>query len=405
MFLTLLHKKQKNMKVLYDYQAFQIQNHGGVSRGFTEVISRLNKFGVDWEIAIKDSNNVHLYESLPQVCLSGNFLTKLSFCQKHKMKGKGLYYDIMSNLHFLRNSDVVNKKKSLALLERGDFDVFHATFFDTYFLSKIECLSGKPLVITIHDMTPELFPEQYRGSKQIVDKKHLVKFASHIIVPSQNTKEDVVKMLQFPEEKIQVIHWGADLLDESYLDALDRLVFEPYLLYVGARDGYKGFSVFLKDFQKIAFLHPELRLVCTGKEFTLKELSLISELKLKDKVIQKFVTQKELHSLYRYAKAFVYPSLYEGFGIPIFEAFSCHCPVFLNDASCFREIGGNAAVYFNQDECKSNFSSVFEEYLKDEMNNRKELSSLSMQRIIASSWDKTAEEYANFYKSIINGDK
>lgn len=71
----------------------------------------------------------------------------------------------------------------------------------------------------------------------------------------------------------------------------------------------------------------------------------------------------------------------------------------------FREIGGNAAVYFNQDEYKSNFSSVFEEYLKDEMNNREELSSLSMQRIIASSWDKTAEEYANFYKSIINGDK
>lgn len=393
------------MKVLYDYQAFQIQNHGGVSRGFAEVISRLRKFGIDWELAILDSSNVHLKECLPQIKLSGKFLTKLSFCQKHTLKGKGIFYNIMSKMHFLRNSNAINQKRALKSLEKGDFDIFHATFFNPYYLPNIKLLHGKPLVLTIHDMTPELFPEQYRKSNQIIDKKRLVKYASYIVVPSRKTLEDVVNILHFPKDKIKVIHWGADLLGEVYLNSLERIVDSPYLLYVGARDGYKGFRVFLKEFQKISINHPDLHLVCTGKDFNSSELNLILELGLNEKVVQKFVTKKELHSLYRYAKAFVYPSLYEGFGIPIFEAFSCKCPVFLNDASCFREIGMDAAIYFNQDKNVSNFSSVFEDFLNDEKNVRGEMIRLGMQRIKASSWEKTAQEYAEFYKAINNDNK
>ena len=389
------------MKVLFDYQAFQIQNHGGVSRGFAEVISRLNSYGIDWEIAIKDSKNIYLRDLLPQILLSGKFETKLSFYKRYPFKGIGALYNLLKQFKLVRDSAGINKAVAISKIQEGQYDVFHATFFDCYFLEYIQLVKKEvPIVITIHDMIPELFPNTH-NNKQAEAKKELADYASYIIVPSYNTKADVVKLLHVDEKKIQVIHWGADVLSESYLNGLKKLVPYQYILYVGARAGYKGFETFVHEFKKINSWHPEIKLICTGIPFTKMEQKLINRLELSEKVYQMFVNQQELHALYKYAKAFVYPSLYEGFGIPIYEAFSCCCPTFLNDTSCFREIAGEGALYFNQDYTGSNFSTVFESYLINENDIRNDLIDNGLNIIKLASWNKTAQQYADFYKRII----
>lgn len=389
------------MEVLYDHQAFQMQNHGGVSRGFAEVISRLSQNGVSWDIAIKDSKNVYLKESLADIKLSGKFLTLSTFCKDHSFPGRGRLYKILDKYKLIRNSFEVNQKYALSKIKEGNYDVFHPTFFDTYFLREVNFISNKPIVLTIHDMIPELFPGEYVGSTQAHDKKKLIKFATNVIVPTNNTKKDVVRILKYPEERIRVIHWGADLLPQGYLEGLQRLIPHDYLLYVGNRQGYKGFQMLIKEFFKIRQLHPNMYLVCTGKPFTENEKNMISNLNLAEYIIQRFANQRELHSFYRYAKAFVYPSLYEGFGIPIYEAYACQCPVFLNDKSCFREVGGDAAIYFNQDMYTSDFAGKFDEFISKENDYRAFLIPKEIECIKNASWDKTAKQYADFYKSLV----
>lgn len=387
------------MKILYDYQAFGMQSHGGVSRGFVEMICRLKHFNIDWEIAIKETDNIYLKNKLPEIKLSGKFKTKTTFCNKYRFKGKGLLYDTLDKLCLIHNSDDVNQKYSIEKIKSGDYDIFHPSFFDTYFINFLD--RKKPLVLTIHDMIPEICKKIYGESLQVEQKRQLIKYATNVIVPSNNTKRDVVDILKFPEDKIKVIHWGADILSEDYLQSLKRMISNDYLLYVGSRLGYKGFDLLLKEFAKIRQTYKNLHLICTGKPFSKAENALINRLNLTNYVSQKFVNQMELHSLYHYATAFVYPSLYEGFGIPIYEAYSCHCPVFLNDASCFREVGEDAAIYFNQDRKSSNFCEKFIEYMIDEQGNKTMLIEKERKCIAKSTWDETAKQYADFYKSII----
>lgn len=389
------------MKVLFDYQAFGMQSHGGVSRGFVETICRLKPLGIDWEIAVKDSNNVYLSNLLPEVKLTDRYVTKYTFCNKYRFKGKGLLYDALKSLRIIHDSNLVNQKYSIEKIKEGDYDIFHPSFFDTYFLKYLSWIRNKPIVITIHDMIPEVYKDLYGTSLQVEQKKQLIKYASYVVVPSENTKNDVVRILKFPEEKIKVIHWGADILSEQYLAKLKPLVSYKYILFVGSRQKYKGFKVFLRQFMKVNQRHPNIHLICTGIPFNNEENKDIEKYNLKDKVFRIFVNQKDLHSLYKYAEAFVYPSLYEGFGIPIYEAFSCHCPVFLNDASCFREVGGDAAIYFNQDINDSNFSEIFEQYFLNKDLLRDDLIRKESKYIKANTWERVAKQYSDFYHSIV----
>lgn len=389
------------MKVLFDHQAFNMQKMGGVSRGFVEVVSRLKDFGIDWEISIKDCANVYLLERLPEVKLTGKFETKYDFRAKYPwLPLRGKIFEVLKYFYLVRSSEWINKRLSVRKIIEGNYDIFHATFLDTYFLKYLKYIGKKPLVITIHDMTPDLFPHLCYIPSHIVAKETLKKYASHIIVPSQNTKNDVVKILHYPEERIKVIHWGADILSEEYLNSLPRIVPQDYLLFVGGRGGYKGFNTFLSEFRKVHEKHSDLYLVCTGSPFREEEKQLIAKLGLTDYVRQQYVNQQELHSLYRYAKGFVFPSQSEGFGIPVYEAFSCGCPTFLNNATCFPEVGRNGAKYFQQDETSSTFSSVFFDYLEHEEAEKLAMTTEGLNIIKASSWEKTAQEYAAFYKEI-----
>ena len=282
------------------------------------------------------------------------------------------------------------------MLKEGNFDVFHPTFFDDYFLN---FLNGKPFVLTIHDMMPELFPEYFKKHNlQITAKKKLVKKAAAIIAVSNQTKNDIIDILQVPEEKITVIYHGGPIIETI---KMPPIITSPYFLYVGVRDFYKNFNQTLIDFGKVTNKYPYIKLVCTGYDFTKDEIRLITQLNLQNNIVYIKADNEQLKNLYTYAIAFIYPSLYEGFGMPILEAFAYGCPVLLNKKSCFPEIAKDAGIYFESDNSGSNLSEKLFEAIIWSSEDRKDIKQNGYNRLANFSWEKSSLQLAHLYNEIV----
>ena len=382
------------MKVLYDHQAFGMQRFGGVSNCFVKLIENLPK-DVNYEIALKESENIHLYNSsLNFQCNPLSFPVD-NFLTKHPFRGKRRLYDLLTKISPRVTSEGKNRIESIKALKRGDFDIFHPTFYDSYFLPYLE---NKPFVLTVHDMIPELFFK--KKDFQIKEKPILCKRASHIIAVSDKTKHDLVEILNIPESKVTVIYHGAP---ENYVNQSHNLENkERYILYVGQRQGYKCFLPMINFLKSFLHRHEEVNIICAGPSFTRKEYRYICDLGLKNRVRQIFVGDLELRELYANAFCFIYPSLYEGFGIPILEAYSTNCPVLLNNRSCFPEIAKDAAIYFDLDYYHSDLDLVMEKVLNMSEEERSALLNKQQQRLVDFSWRKSAEKLANIYASVLN---
>ena len=109
----------------------------------------------------------------------------------------------------------------------------------------------------------------------------------------------------------------------------------------------------------------------------------------------------ELQNLYAHALCFIYPSAYEGFGIPILEAYRANCPVLLNEASCFPEIAQEAAVYFHLDDQLSDLDQVMEDFLRMTDRERDSLLEKQRERLSCFSWQKSAQKLIDLYNSLV----
>lgn len=382
------------MKVLYDPQAFDMQTHGGVSRCFAELYAHRPAF-VDASISIKETNNVYLKDlGFPE---AGD-VYKHFLCAKDT-KLKHFLFKLTYNLKYGKFSrwdkrPLINQYETESVIKRGDFDIFHPTFYDDYFLRLI---GKKPFIITVHDMIPEIFSIDHSQAKQ---KLAVIPKAAHIIAVSGQTKKDLVRIMNVPEEKVSVVYHGAD--EEPYIPSSTAPFAEEYILYVGSRYVYKNFTAFCKSCVGILKRHPQLKIVCTGVPFSPEEIQLFESLGIKDRMVHRFVqTRQELFDLYHYAITFVYPSKYEGFGIPILEAYKADCPVMLNRASCFPEIAGDAAVFFDLNSEKSDFEEQFETLYRLTGDERGELIQRQRERMKLYSWSKSAAQLADVYKDVL----
>lgn len=387
------------MRLLFDYQAFEFQRIGGVSRSYAELIPRLKGRDSDVVVGVKECNNVYLRE---KALVSGikplYYRHNLLFERKKLFKGQRTLTRKAAKLFGYENECwQVNKDYCIKLLKRQRFDIFEPTFYDSYFLSY---LKDKPFVMTVHDMIPELFPQYYsREDFQITQKRLLCPLATHIHVPSQRTKEDLVSVLDIAPDKISVIpHGGPKPCSNEQLHI--KLFEFPYLLYVGDRYGYKNFKPLLYGFAKVHENYKDVRLVCTGKSFDEAEKRLIADLHLEDQIIHYYADQESFGSLYHNAIAFVYPSAYEGFGIPILEAFTYGCPVMLNNASCFPEVGGDAALYFEMDENGADFFEKFQYLYTLGSEDRLRMIEKGKERLQNYSWDESARKLMAVYNSL-----
>lgn len=384
------------MKLLYDYQVFNMQSHGGISRCFSELEMRLPN-DICSKIGVLETNNSYLRERGWDGV--GTFYNKFIIKGEFPCKGRlfDWYQKYIMRLDYWHN---LNQDYTIKLLKDGEFDIFHPTFFNDYFLPY---LKDKPFVLTIHDMIPELYPQYFKADDiQIRMKRELAPLASAIIAVSEHTKQDVIRILNVPADKIHVIYHGAmEDVDTSMIASSSPFDF-PYILYVGDRTGYKNFIPFVYGCVEVLRNNPDLKVVCTGKKFKEAEISLFEELGIADRFIHYFVPDNiAFQTLYHYAKLFVYPSDYEGFGIPILEAYQADCPVLLNNASCFPEVAGDAAIYFNGFGPSSDFPAKLQYVLNLTLEERNALIERQRERLKLYSWKKSAEQLAEVYKSVI----
>lgn len=376
------------MRILFDHQAFEMQRFGGVSRSYAELISHLQEEGVSCKVGLKESDNAYI--ELPGL-KPLHYTHDKYFGGKKWFKGqRTLTRRIMHAAGHENDGLKINQEYCIKLLKRQQFDIFEPTYFDPYFLPY---LNGKPFVLTVHDMIPELLDVD----KPQAELKHLLcPMATHIHVPSQNTKDDLIRIMGIPSEKITVIPHGSPDIPPQREPLFDF----PYLLYVGARWSYKNFSPFVDECGIIISRHPDLRVVCTGSPFTQEEEKLIADNGLAQHFIQTYANEEVLQALYQNAIAFVYPSAYEGFGIPILEAFVCGCPVILNNASCFPEVAGDAAIYFDINK-RGDMAERFIELYQASNERRDELIAIGKSRLSLFSWEESAKKLKRIYDNLL----
>jgi glycosyltransferase involved in cell wall biosynthesis len=141
--------------------------------------------------------------------------------------------------------------------------------------------------------------------------------------------------------------------------------------------------------------------ICTGEPFSDEELKMLCKLGIRGHVVNMpHVSEEQLQALYQHAIAFVYPSAYEGFGIPILEAFVNGCPVLLNNASCFPEIGGDAAIYFDINN-RGDLAEHLEAFLQTPEQDRKDLIARGKEQAKLFSWEESARKLSDVYKTIL----
>ena len=256
-------------------------------------------------------------------------------------------------------------------------------------------------MVTVHDLNMVTVPQYYRDVNRVwpslADQKKVTQRADHIIAVSENTKGDLINYWNIPEEKITTIYHG---IGPALKNLSPERVFPfDYILYVGHRNAYKNFNNCLRAFKSINNIHKMLNLVCTGVRFQKNELAQISKLKLENRVFAVSATEEQMARLYRDALLFVYPSYYEGFGMPILEAMQYHCPVVLSDASCFPEIAQDAAYYFDPHN-EGKMAEVMLDVI-DNVSLRNTLIQKGDIRIRNFSWGESANGHMAVYKSLL----
>lgn len=371
-----------------------MQHIGGVSKGACRIMEQMPS-DVRLTFGVSHCNNVYLAESGLVPGLKPAPTDWVMSRAKSYFPGKRTLFMTASRMGLLRSAEAYNRRCSIKCLKEQAFDVFHPTYYDDYFL---KYLGEKPFVLTVHDMMPELFPDYFRKDDlQIVAKRKLIGLAAAVTVPSENTKKDLMELLGVPGEKITVIHRGGPERELVEGPAIRK---DTYFLFVGSRTGYKNFSGLLEDFAVFSREIPDVPLVCVGAPFTPGEEQMISDRGLTGMVIRTAADERQLKNLYAHAAAFIFPSRYEGFGLPVLESFAYGCPLLLNNRSCFPEIAGDAAVYFNSDGGRSELPEKMREVLGWTPEERRSVIGRGYSRLAMFSWKKAAEEYAALYRSL-----
>lgn len=266
------------------------------------------------------------------------------------------------------------------------------------------------IVITIHDLAFKYFPQHF----PLMDRLKLdfftetaVKRADKIIAVSKSTKEDILKFYPKTDpEKIKVIYHGVEL--EKYSEKIDEKrsgevlkkygISEKYLLYVGALQPRKNLEVLISAFEEIRE-NKKIQLVLAGSPAWKSEgiLKRVANSRFKkDIILTGKVGFDDLPVIYQRAEVFVLPSLYEGFGIPILEAWASRVPVVVADNSSLGEIGGEAVLKFKTEDGQELKKQI--DILMDCDKIRKELVVKGMIEVKKFSWEKCAQETLNFIK-------
>ena len=340
------------------------QKFGGISRYFYEIALALTK------------ENVDILLIVPQ--------------------GYDGYFPL-AEINTLSVKNFRDFRRVLKELGRGGY-LYHATYYNSKNLRYAREF-GLKTVVTVFDYISEKFPEpKPRFRRTVNEKSASIELANRVISISQNTRIDLLQHSNIDPRNVSVIS-----LASSFSSHFDKLMTnhtrKNLILYVGKREGYKNFQTLLKAFAHSPVLRNDMQLIAFGGgNFSEQEFLDISSLGVSGLVVDVQGTDENLRNLYLDAKIFVYPSLYEGFGLPLLEAMSLGCPVLASNTSSMPEVCGAAALYFNPENLIE-LSQLLETTLSNQPLLER-LASLGFSRSAEFSWEKTASHTLNVYQEL-----
>jgi glycosyltransferase involved in cell wall biosynthesis len=365
------------VRIVYDHQIFGAQKFGGISRYFCAVAREINELpGQSAQIVAPIYRNVHLRS------VAGPFVT-------------GWHVPALRRTE--RITRLISTVLFPALARRFRPSVVH----ETYYSPRATYPDGVARVLTVFDMAHERFPDDFpRGDTTAAAKASAIARADQIICISRHTRDELTRFHRVPPERVRVIHLGFDRLEAGGLPASDLVGARPYLLYVGARNGYKNFGRLVEAYADSPLLRRSVRIVCVGgAPLSDDERRGFAERGLSDGDVVRVVGRdRELASLYSAAALFVYPSLYEGFGIPPLEAMALGCPVACSRTSSIPEVVGDAAELFDPTNAESIKHSIERVVFAPSL--REELVRRGGARVTEFSWARCAGETMEAYRDL-----
>lgn len=360
--------------MLFDSEIFS-QRIGGVSRQHVELIKKLRGEGVQTTLIVPISFNIHLRQS-------------------GMSAGLGVSLPDMLYNRWTNKLARISQRLSDELCSRlMSFDLLHQTYYNRIYPKHLR------RVIVIADMIPELFPELFPKGNPHGRKADAAKDAELIICVSHHTKKDMERLMPDLTAKVEVVHHGVEL---SFYKKNASMVQNEgdYLLFVGGRKSYKNFSTFALAGAKILQEQSDLRVIVVGGEtLSPEELAPFVERGVHRRVSHCTPSDEQLPAIYARAKAFVFPSRYEGFGLPILEAFASNCPVVLANASCFPEVADQAACYFDPESHESLLEAL--RRVTGDRKYRDQLRSEGLKRVELFTWEKAARKTAAAYRRVL----
>jgi mannosyltransferase len=360
------------MKVIFDNIIYSLQNSGGGSVYWTELIKRFNNHNIDvvFYDPKEENNNIFRKELVLNNIKQETFLN----------------LKIRRYLNFTKSI----KEKS----------IFHSSYF------RISKSKNAINITTVHDFTTEKFRTGLARRVNLWQKKYAVMNSAGIICISENTKNDLIKFIpNVDQSKIRVIYNGVSndffKIEEGYNisdkdERFSGLENYKYILYIGHRTSYKNFPIAVEVASRFK---DKYKLVIIGEPFNDEEKAMVEEKLGNNYLIISKLDNEGLNMLYNKAFVLLYPSSYEGFGIPIIEAMKTHCPVIASKNSSIPEVAGDGAFL-----CEKADADLFEKGVI-QLENIDFRDNLIKKGLVQSSkfnWNITFKKYCEFYQELYN---
>jgi glycosyltransferase involved in cell wall biosynthesis len=288
----------------------------------------------------------------------------------------------------------------------GDIDIFHSLFFNAPWKHQ------RGLVVTIYDISFLLYPQFHTEGNRLHCFNGTLKttlYANKIITISHRTKQDLMHYFSVPEDRIRVIYLAPrqfcypERRRDILQDTLDRLrIYHNFILFVGSLEPRKNLKTLLQAFATYIKNHSgrELLVIAGAKGWLSEEITqLVSALDIEGQIkFLGYVRESDLRVLYSATKLFVYPSLYEGFGLPPLEAMACGAPVITSNTSSLPEVVGDAAILIDPHDSETLCHAMWR--VMNDADLRMRMRQRSVERAREFSWQHTAQETLAVYQEI-----